>query len=97
MWSPIIRPMAQPLFKRIDLGKAQTVLDIGTGTGAMLPDIHAVVNDALIVGLDRSEGMLRHARRTDFNTVRHSAFALDRLTLHFSSSCSFTFRIRSPD
>jgi SAM-dependent methyltransferase len=69
MWSPIIRPMAQPLFKRIDLGKAQTVLDIGTGTGAMLPDIHAVVNDALIVGLDRSEGMLRHARRTDFNTV----------------------------
>jgi ubiquinone/menaquinone biosynthesis C-methylase UbiE len=69
LWSPIIRPMAQPLFKRIDLDKAETVLDIGTGTGAMLPDIRAAANQALIVGLDRSEGMLRHAQRVGFTTA----------------------------
>jgi ubiquinone/menaquinone biosynthesis C-methylase UbiE len=61
--------MAQPLFGRMELGTAHTVLDVGTGTGAMLPDIRAAANDALIVGLDRSEGMLRHARRADSSTI----------------------------
>jgi len=68
-WSPVIRPMAQPIFKRIGLDSAQTVLDIGTGTGAMLPDIRSAANDAFIVGLDRSEGMLRHAASAGFGTV----------------------------
>jgi SAM-dependent methyltransferase len=68
-WSPVIRPMAQPLVRRIGLEKARTVLDIGTGTGAMLPDIRKAANDALLVGLDRSEGMLRLATRAGFNNI----------------------------
>jgi ubiquinone/menaquinone biosynthesis C-methylase UbiE len=68
-WSPVIRPMAQPLFKRIGLEAAQTVLDLGAGTGAMLADIRAAAPNALIAGLDRSEGMLHRAKGASNNTV----------------------------
>jgi SAM-dependent methyltransferase len=68
-WSPVIRPMAQPLLRRIGLEKAHTVLDIGTGTGAMLPDIGNAAKNALLVGLDRSEGMLRLAKRASFDNI----------------------------
>lgn len=57
-WSPIIRPIGQRLLDALPWNAVTRVLDIGTGTGALLPDIRARAPSALIVGVDRSQGML---------------------------------------
>ena len=61
--------MARPIFDALDLATAKTVLDVGAGTGAMLPYIESHNPDALIVGCDRAEGMLRIARSEGWKTV----------------------------
>lgn len=51
------------MIKRLPLSNATShVVDIGTGAGALLPAIQRAAPSALIVGIDRSQGMLRLAR-----------------------------------
>jgi SAM-dependent methyltransferase len=58
-WAPLIHPMAHPLLSAMPLADAGTILDIGTGTGALWPSIQAAAPAARLWGVDGAEGMLR--------------------------------------
>lgn len=63
LWSPIIRPVGERLIARLPLSnRTRHVIDIGTGAGALLQAIQRAAPSAVIVGIDRSQGMLRLAR-----------------------------------
>src|SRR4029077_7348268 len=63
LWSPIIRPAGERLIAHLPLsGTTKRIIDIGTGAGALLPAIQRSAPGAVIVGVDRSQGMLRLAK-----------------------------------
>lgn len=63
LWSPVIAPIGKRLLRRLPLGEARKVLDVGTGAGALLPGIRRSAPTATVLGIDRSEGMLALARQ----------------------------------
>jgi ubiquinone/menaquinone biosynthesis C-methylase UbiE len=63
LWSPIIRPVGERLIAHLPLSRTtRSVVDIGTGAGALLSAIKHAAPSAVIVGVDRSQGMLRLAK-----------------------------------
>lgn len=62
LWSPVIRPPAERLLVDLPLAQARDVIDVGCGSGALLPLIQARAPLATVLGVDRSEGMLARAR-----------------------------------
>jgi ubiquinone/menaquinone biosynthesis C-methylase UbiE len=62
LWSPALQPMSSRLLERLPLMDARDVIDVGTGTGAMLPALHRAAPRARILGVDNAEGMLRLAQ-----------------------------------
>lgn len=58
-WGPVIHPMADPLLTSMPWADAKTILDVGTGTGALWPLIQAAAPAARLWGVDAAEGMLR--------------------------------------
>ncbi len=62
LWSPVVQPMGERLVAAMPLAKTMTILDIGTGSGALLPTIRAAAPAALVVGIDRADGMLHLAQ-----------------------------------
>ena len=61
-WSPVIRPAGESLIGQLAVKEANSIIDVGTGAGALLPAIRRAAPSARILGVDRSEGMLRLAR-----------------------------------
>lgn len=63
LWSPVIRPVGERLIAFLEIAESERVIDVGTGAGALLPAIQRAAPAALVVGVDRSEGMLRLGRQ----------------------------------
>jgi SAM-dependent methyltransferase len=57
----LLHPLGLKLLARLPVEDAGVVLDLGTGTGTLLPAIRARAPRVLIVGMDRAEGMVRRA------------------------------------
>lgn len=79
LWSPAIRPFGERLIAALPLARAQQVIDVGTGAGALLPALQQAAANASIVGVDNSEGMLRLARSR--NAGRLELMNVEALTL----------------
>jgi SAM-dependent methyltransferase len=62
LWSPIILPPARSVVVALDLRSPGVVLDIGTGSGALVPHLRAAAPLATVVGIDPAREMLRVAR-----------------------------------
>ncbi len=62
LWSPVIRPVGERLIEHLHLNRARNIIDVGTGAGALLAVLQRAAPNAKILGVDRSEGMLRLAR-----------------------------------
>jgi len=63
LWSPAIQPVGERLLEHLPLAGAKQVIDVGTGAGALLPAIRRAAPRAVVLGIDRSEGMLTLARQ----------------------------------
>jgi SAM-dependent methyltransferase len=64
LWSPVILPPARAVVAGLDLTPGALVLDIGAGTGALVPAIRAAAPGVTVVGVDPARAMLAEARRT---------------------------------
>jgi len=77
LWSPVILPAAQALVARMALEATATVIDVGAGSGAVVPAIRDSAPRGRLIGVDASPEMLRIARdRTDALVVLSDAVAL---------------------
>jgi len=61
VWAPLLRTYGDRLVDEARIEDARRVLDLGCGVGALLPDIASRAPDAVVVGCDLVEAMIRLA------------------------------------
>jgi ubiquinone/menaquinone biosynthesis C-methylase UbiE len=60
-WAPVLLRAGRFLLDRLSLEGCTALLDLGAGTGALLPEIAGRAPRAAVFGIDRSEGMIARA------------------------------------
>lgn len=63
------------LLSQISITSGDSILDVGTGTGVLIPFYKEISNDIKITGVDISEGMLKVAKRK-FSDLENVSFDL---------------------
>ena len=57
-WSPVLIPMSRSLVDWLPNVDARRILDLGAGVGTLLPVLQEKHPHAIVVGVDKAEGML---------------------------------------
>jgi ubiquinone/menaquinone biosynthesis C-methylase UbiE len=77
VWSAVILPPARAVVAALNLSRTATVVDVGAGSGALVPSIRQAAPDGVVIAVDASFEMLRAARdRTDAQAAQVDALAL---------------------
>jgi len=61
LWAPTLRLASTRLLRELSSAHVARAIDVGAGVGALWPDFHAAFPNALLLGVDRSSGMLHLA------------------------------------
>lgn len=61
LWAPTLRLASALLLRELAGKRVRQVIDVGAGVGALWPDLRAAFPSALLLGFDRSPGMLQIA------------------------------------
>lgn len=97
-WSPVIRPPGRRLLEALPWDRTRHILDVGTGTGALIPDILSFAPTALVVAIDRSLGMLARATgiRAPLVTMDAMALGVRAGTFDIAVSAFVLFHVPNP-
>lgn len=84
LWAPVIGRKSRRLLAALPLERACCVVDLGAGTGFLLPHLRAAAPAALVVGADLTLEMLRQARARGEETVA----VMDARRLALPAACA---------
>lgn len=77
LWSDVILPPARAVVAAMGLPATATVVDVGAGTGAVIPSIRAAADRGKVIAIDASREMLRVASdNTDSLAAQGDALTL---------------------
>jgi SAM-dependent methyltransferase len=64
LWAPLLEPIGRAFLRELESPGVARVLDVGTGVGTLLQTVQRAFPGALVLGVDRSPGMLALAPPT---------------------------------